>query len=248
VSGDSADDGHWCGLAITDELFPPMIQLKINNEAVRNVRTLFAGLLQAGDGPIISLSLEGGVVSASDFLNSEVLLKLLVSLEIKAGILAGLEQLFLSGHSKLRTSIMHGDLEVKASALQEMEALRILRMKDVKSVPRSALKGYTALEKMDLDSVTVVQADTFAWLISLTHVDVTSACFLYAKSFSGCIALTQLSLPRVFELVSDSHFSNCVHLSSVSLLHLPFVEPEASNIFAGCSSLSSLALWRSPLD
>jgi hypothetical protein len=245
ITGDMADDQRWCGIVIPENRFPQLVRFKVNNDPSRSSRSLKVGLAQV-DGSITSLELESGVVSSADFLESKTLLNSLLSLEIHSGTLSVLESSFLSGHPTLQKLIVHGNIEVKPSALQEMAALQILQMRDVKSFPGTGLNGCTALESVDLRSLEAIQAMTFAKLTALTEVIITSARFLYAEAFLNCLSITELQLPKVMELFGDRHFSGCQNLTSISLLHLTFVDQQSANIFADCTSLSSLTLWVTP--
>jgi hypothetical protein len=247
VSGDAADDSQWCGIAIPEDRFPQLVAFRINNGATRRARTLSDGLLDESN-PIVSLAIESGVVSASDFLNAKVMMTSLESLEIRAGTIAALEATFLSGHPILQTLIVHGTPEIRSGALQNMAALRVLDMRDVVTFPGSTLTGCTSLETADLRSVAAIQAGTFADLELLSDVSIPGARSMHARAFANCRSLRALHVPNLMELFGDEHFSGCEQLESVFLRHLVFVDPDAANIFAGCSSLSALSLWATPPD
>jgi hypothetical protein len=245
VAGDTADDSKWCGITIPENRFPQMVSFQINNGVLTRARTLADGVRVATDD-IVSLSIESGVVSSADFLEAKVMLNTLQALEIATGTVPVLEPSFLSGHQTLQSLIIHGDLEIRAGALQNMVALKTLNLGDVTALPGSTLTGCTALETVNLHSVASVQAGTFADLESLTSASITGARFLYGRAFANCASLAELYVPNLMELFGDEHFSGCESLTSIFFLHLTFVDVAAANIFAGCTSLSSLTLWTTP--
>jgi hypothetical protein len=165
VTGDIADDQHWCNFSIPENRFPQEIHFRVNDGIIRRARRLSIRLLHTTD-PITYFILESATVSAADFLELKVLLASLAFIEIHDQTLFTLQSLFLCGHSALEVLIVHGDIEISALALEGLRALRTVEMREVSVFSGSVLRNCTALELVDLRSVETVQASTFAALTS----------------------------------------------------------------------------------